>query len=781
MVDQQVISLTARPRFVRSWPAVLAWLLLLPTIVSAAGPKRLIDREPYDSLDIKTDGDLLTIDVFPLQRPVVRDKTRNAKFEVRKLDEPDAIYEVYWNKVEEWVLFEDRVLKQANQYLLAKKYDDAYDFYAYLLQRYPKTKNLGLSIKVFLYDSAVDAVGAKRYDEALAVLEELYNLDSAFVDPRSDRSAKDVLNRVVGIVVQRYVGKDDIVSAQKIIRHFVTEYGDGTFSDLTAEKDKLDARAAKMRDQAVAQMEADKLTEAFETVQEMLRVWPDVERGREVASEVFRRYPRVRVGVSQLAKAYDSSSIDNWSARRVGRLLERRLFEFQRAGSTGGTYVSAFGDYELAEDYRRVTIQLNRDAGGGQNDQPVTGLDLSQRLREMANVQSTSYSPVWGSIMRSVSVEDVFRVHVDLRRPHVLPYAALQMPLTGVGSKGTALSAGPFVVAEASDNEVLHRKNAAYVVGKGNQPAEVVERLYTDRGEAVAALKKSEVDVLDRVWPASANTLKRDPGIVVQRYAHPTLHMLVPNYENVYLKRPSFRSALLYAIPRQAILDQLVLGKQEVPGCQVISGPFPIGFGEDDPLSYAYNPEVSARGYDPRTSVLLKKLTENELSVIYGRRDEKVPELEPLVLGHPPDQMIRMVCEAIVAQLKKVEIECTLKELPAGASTDPTGECDLVYLEVAMWEPVIDAERLLGGGRLITDSSQYLDQGLRRLKESQTWKDVRTNLLELHRWVNTEVTVLPLWQTANFFAYRKGVRNIGADPATLYQNIEDWQLTPTLP
>ena len=749
-------------------------------VAHAAGPKRLIDQEPYDSLAITTDGDLLTIDVFPMKRPVVRDKTRNAKFEVRKLDEPDAIYEVYWNKVEGWILFEDRVLKQANQYLIAKKYDEAYDFYAYLLRRYPKTKNLALSIKVFLYDSAGDAVASKRYDEALAILEELYQLDSAFVDPRSDRAAKDVLNRVVGIVVQGYVGKDDIVSAQKIIRHFVTSYGDGTFSDLTAEKNKLDARAAKLRDQAEAQMNDEKLTAAFETVQEMMRVWPDVERGREVATEVFRRYPRVRVGVSQLALTYDSSSIDNWSARRVGRLLERRLFEFQEAGSTGGTYVSAFGDYELAEDYRRVTIQLNRNAGGD-GEQPVTGLDLSQRLRDMANVRSESYSPVWGSIMKSVSVEDVFRVHVDLRRPHVLPYAALQMPLTGVGSKGTALSAGPFVVANASENEVLHRKNDAYIVGNGNQPAEVVERVYTDRGLAVAALKKSEVDVLDRVWPATATALRREPGIVVQRYAHPTLHMLVPNYENVYLKRPSFRSALLYAIPRQAILDQLVLGKTEQPGCQVVTGPFPIGFGDDDPLSYGYNTTIAPRNYDPRTSVLLKKLTENELSVIYGRRDEKVPELEPLVLGHPPDQLIRLVCEAIVAQLKKVEIECTLKELPPGASTDPTGECDLVYLEVAMWEPVIDAERLLGGGRLITDTSQYLDQGLRRLKESQTWKDVRSNLLELHQWVNTEVTVLPLWQTANYFAYRKGLQNIGANPTTLYQNVEAWQLAPALP
>ena len=780
MIFQPVMTLKKRSLVVTCGFAVFACLMCLSMVAHAAGPKRLIDQEPYDSLAITTDGDLLTIDVFPMKRPVVRDKTRNAKFEVRKLDEPDAIYEVYWNKVEGWILFEDRVLKQANQYLIAKKYDEAYDFYAYLLRRYPKTKNLALSIKVFLYDSAGDAVASKRYDEALAILEELYQLDSAFVDPRSDRAAKDVLNRVVGIVVQGYVGKDDIVSAQKIIRHFVTSYGDGTFSDLTAEKNKLDARAAKLRDQAEAQMNDEKLTAAFETVQEMMRVWPDVERGREVATEVFRRYPRVRVGVSQLALTYDSSSIDNWSARRVGRLLERRLFEFQEAGSTGGTYVSAFGDYELAEDYRRVTIQLNRNAGGD-GEQPVTGLDLSQRLRDMANVRSESYSPVWGSIMKSVSVEDVFRVHVDLRRPHVLPYAALQMPLTGVGSKGTALSAGPFVVANASENEVLHRKNDAYIVGNGNQPAEVVERVYTDRGLAVAALKKSEVDVLDRVWPATATALRREPGIVVQRYAHPTLHMLVPNYENVYLKRPSFRSALLYAIPRQAILDQLVLGKTEQPGCQVVTGPFPIGFGDDDPLSYGYNTTIAPRNYDPRTSVLLKKLTENELSVIYGRRDEKVPELEPLVLGHPPDQLIRLVCEAIVAQLKKVEIECTLKELPPGASTDPTGECDLVYLEVAMWEPVIDAERLLGGGRLITDTSQYLDQGLRRLKESQTWKDVRSNLLELHQWVNTEVTVLPLWQTANYFAYRKGLQNIGANPTTLYQNVEAWQLAPALP
>ena len=50
------------------------------------------------------------------------------------------------------------------------------------------------------------------------------------------------------------------------------------------------------------------------------------------------------------------------------------------------------------------------------------------------------------------------------------------------------------------------------------------------------------------------------------------------------------------------------------------------------------------------------------------------------------------------------------------------------------------------------------------------------NLMELHRLAYTEVTVIPLWQTTDFFVYNKRLKNVGAQPVWLYQNVDQWRL-----
>jgi ABC-type oligopeptide transport system substrate-binding subunit len=70
----------------------------------------------------------------------------------------------------------------------------------------------------------------------------------------------------------------------------------------------------------------------------------------------------------------------------------------------------------------------------------------------------------------------------------------------------------------------------------------------------------------------------------------------------------------------------------------------------------------------------------------------------------------------------------------------------------------------------------YVETALARLDAATNWNDVRARLNELHEIVHHELPVIPLWQTANFFAYRASINGIGESPLTLYQNIEQWQL-----
>ena len=67
-------------------------------------------------------------------------------------------------------------------------------------------------------------------------------------------------------------------------------------------------------------------------------------------------------------------------------------------------------------------------------------------------------------------------------------------------------------------------------------------------------------------------------------------------------------------------------------------------------------------------------------------------------------------------------------------------------------------------------------QALRRLDAAEKWGDVRDQLVALHRATHNEVSVIPLWQTVDFFVYNKRLQNIGGKPVWLYQNVDQWRL-----
>ncbi len=154
---------------------------------------------------------------------------------------------------------------------------------------------------------------------------------------------------------------------------------------------------------------------------------------------------------------------------------------------------------------------------------------------------------------------------------------------------------------------------------------------------------------------------------------------------------------------------------------------------------------------------------------------EKPPELKPFVLGHPPTKLARSVCAAIQATLEKIELEVELKEFAPNVTFDET--CDLVFAEVAMNEPLFDAERLLGADGLAKVDDPFIALALRRLDRADTWRRVSNRLRELHETLFQQVAVIPLWQIQEHFAHRKGIYGIGEQPSNLYQEIERWRVT----
>jgi hypothetical protein len=147
-----------------------------------------------------------------------------------------------------------------------------------------------------------------------------------------------------------------------------------------------------------------------------------------------------------------------------------------------------------------------------------------------------------------------------------------------------------------------------------------------------------------------------------------------------------------------------------------------------------------------------------------------------LVLAHPPQTIARTACAAIRRQLQIVGIHLELKELTPGAFGRPADDVDLVYAELAVWEPLVDARRILGDDGLCGGCSPAMNLALRQLADAADWQQAHMRLRQIHRLAYQDTAVIPLWQLSDHFACREELNAVGSEPVFLYENVERWTL-----
>jgi len=256
------------------------------------------------------------------------------------------------------------------------------------------------------------------------------------------------------------------------------------------------------------------------------------------------------------------------------------------------------------------------------------------------------------------------------------------------------------------------------------------------------------------------------------------VHVLVPNPAKSLSNEREFRRALCFALQRDRIVQQVLLGGAEIAGFQVLSGPFPAGTSFSDPLRYAYNSQLEPRPFEPRLAAVLATVGWSRVLDPTGKGGIELQPMPTLVLAHPADPIARVACETIKLQLDRAGIPIRLVEFTADELLAGKVEYDLRYAELAVWEPLADVRTLVAPGGLAGDiGSPYLQATLRELDDATNWRDVRTKLAEIHDIAHHDLPLIPLWQTVNHFAYRTALRGIGPSPIALYQDAEQWEIT----
>jgi ABC-type transport system substrate-binding protein len=752
---------------------LVAGLFLLLCCGPARAETPLYEEEPYDQITLDSANGDAVLKIRPLdlpnRQPPAHLKTVG-KLIVRRVEEPDKEYEVAWRNIVKLELFEQLVLDKANELTADGKYDEAYDYFTFLERNKPNTPGLGQAMEDYLYEEAKDAHRRRQYDSALALLREAYRRD-----PRRP-GLEHALGLTTDRLVDQYVSAANYGVARALLRNLAAAYPESPV--VRQWHDRLVGQAAPLLGQARAEIEADHWDKAAELSLRLTALWPDLPGARELALTIFRKNARVEVGVGSFPADIAPGRLDDWAARRTGRLLYRTLTEFAGSSSEGGKYVCPVGEIATESLGRRLKIRLKPNIHWAQGNATLGNSDVAWRLLTMADPNAPGYRIDWADLMATVSIEGVYGIDVELRRPHVRPEAMLQVVLTPHAAPlrpgELPPTNGPFVVQSRSPQETAFTANGQYFAAEAGAPKELVERRYATVAQAAAALKRGEIQVLDRVTPWLLPSLRATPHLRVQSYALPLIHCLVPNLRRPLPADPIFRRALAYGIHRQVILDQM-LGGAEIPGCVVTSSPFPVGLGPDDPMSYASDENIEPRSYEPRLAIALAHVAiKNYLDAQKGAAKE-VKASPKLVLACPPDEVARAACASIQKQLKLVGIPSEVRVLEGPLPVRIPDDVDLLYAELAMWEPLVDARRVLGEDGIAGGCSPYMTLALRQLDEAVEWDQVRECLHRVHRIAHDDVAIVPLWQLVEHFAYHDSLQGISSRPVSLYQYIEQWR------
>jgi tetratricopeptide (TPR) repeat protein len=756
------------------------WAIMLIAIAAAsrvAAEERLVDLPAFDVVVLNAANNNAELKVEPLKLPDRRlPAAPEGNLRITLVDDPTQQLEVPWTSISNVKFFEHSLLAEARRLTQEKQFDEAFDYFARLSSEYPQLTGFDEARSEYLRNNALALFQSQQLDRALAVLMSLY--DQAPDSPGLGAA----VDAICGRMVEQQLRQQDYAGARAILDMWRDRFrGLNSQAVLTWEQ-RFETAARRQIVEARKFMAVQDYSAARKAIGKAHDIWPDSADAQALLGELQQAYPAVIVGVLEPSPVRTEWRIDDWASLRASRLTVPLVAELVDFSSEGGVYRSPFGEWVADESGTRLSLQLKSLAERGSGF-PSADF-LARFFLDMADATRTEYRPEFARLFAGVSIEGDEWIHLDWKRPHVRPESLLQVPLPIAVAREEEVATdvavvAPFALSENGQNEKVY--SAKPIIGAPQAGVRtVVEQTMPSDDAAIAALIHGEIDVLDRVPPWQIGRLRAANGVRVASYRLPTVHVLLPNPQNPLVASREFRRALSFAIERDRIVDDVILGGEQLPGYQLLTGPFPAGVSFSDPLRYAYNNQLTPRAYEPRLGAVLAAVAWAKVLDPTGSGDVELTEMPALVLAHPIDPVARLACETIKLQLERAGFRVELKEFTADELLAGTVEYDLRYAELAVWEPLADVQTLFGADGLAGKlASPYLETAMRQLGGMSNWKDVRAKLAEIHDVAHHDLPLIPLWQTVNYFAYRTSVQGIGESPVALYQNVDSWRVEPS--
>jgi len=274
--------------------------------------------------------------------------------------------------------------------------------------------------------------------------------------------------------------------------------------------------------------------------------------------------------------------------------------------------------------------------------------------------------PDLGAFWRTVSIArvDDLTIRFQLTQPYapfldyttigILPAHLLQdVPVADLSShpfNRRPIGTGPFQIVESTAGQVILEANPRFY---GARPYlnRIILKFYPDYESVIAAYARGEVEGIARILPRYLPQVSRFDRLTLHQARLGGYSLIYLNLSKPIFQDKSVRQALLYALNRQRLIDQVLKG-QGVPAAS------PIG-----PNNWAYHSTVPIYPYDvERARGLLDSAgwwdTNND-----GTRDKDRLELA-FTLTTPDDEMRVQLAQEIAQQWQAIGVRATVHIVP---------------------------------------------------------------------------------------------------------------------
>jgi len=501
----------------------------------------------------------------------------------------------------------------------------------------------------------------------------------------------------------------------------------------------------------------------------------------------------VTVALSEQFNTFDTLTTEknDAAAERVSNLLFNSLVKKAENFDYVGDLAS---EIKTSEDGKTISFTL-RDGVKFHNGQPFTSADVKytfEQLFDSKGFKSTAFFdtvPVApGEVVLgpdgkpsktkpvphilSIETPDAKTVVFNLQRPALrnqLLSNLVAIPVVGQGTvptqKDSPVGTGPFrfVNFDRSQNTVELASNLEYWDGGAPKVSKLRIKTVTDASALQAELQSGGVDlapVPSNLPPDSLKSISALPNLKVEQFDGSNVQYLGMNTTVAPLDNLKLRQAIGYAIDREKIIKELLLGQ-----ASIANSVLPVNsWSYSDTVKYGYEPEKA------RQLIKESGYKDERIKLSYASGNAAFNSFAQVIQSSLRDVGLNVDVDPVDPQTLRDNLKNGQFQLNIGVWIG--GNQDPIFLK-----DLFTTGRIPGEGVACCNRGRYSNAEVDKLLEDAINEVDRAKAKDLYTqaWgkISNDLPLFPLWYPANMIVANKRIGNIKINPSGDWSFIKD--------